>query len=132
MKRLVSLAAALLIAGCATTPRPSNPRPASWIIGTWLGIESEADRDLAACQSGLPIGYRADGTYVLFEETGTWRLDGNRLTEVVTEIEEGADSSEVEVKKPYVSRVRQIDADSFVKTFADGSTMLFLRCRVVR
>lgn len=132
MKRVISLAAALLLAGCATTPVPPSARSSSWIVGTWLGVETDADRDLVACDSGLPIGYRADGTYVLFEERGTWRLDGDRLTEVVKEIHETADSSEAEIDRPYVSRVRRVDGNSFVKTFADGGRMLFLRCPAPR
>lgn len=131
MKRVTILALVLLVAGCATPPRPGAGARAQWLPGVWLVMESEQDRSLLACASGLPIRYKADGTYVLFEESGVWRLDGNRLTETATEASEQGDPAEVQIGRPHVSTLQRIDPDSFLKTFADGGRALFRRCPAV-
>jgi hypothetical protein len=106
----------------------SPPDPA-WLSGSWLLIKEESDRDLAACASGLPIAYNADGTYTLFEESGTWRLTGDKLVEVATEVHEDvASAEEVALGKEYVSRIERLGPDEMRKLFADGVTMTLLRC----
>ncbi len=115
------LAMSLLI---ATAP----PDPA-WLAGTWLHVVEAADRDLIACASGLPIVYAPDGTYALFEESGTWRLEGDRLTETATAAHEDMVApEEVAIGVPFVSRVERVGPDEMRKTDAGGRTETLLRC----
>jgi hypothetical protein len=131
MKRLLCLAPALLLAACATTQPAARQTPAGptaqWLVGTWLMIDDPSEHPVA-CASGLPIAYSRDGRYTLFEESGTWRLEGERLTETATEIHDGADPAEVALGRPIVSRIERTGPDALRKTFADGSKATFLRC----
>jgi hypothetical protein len=136
MMRFLCLAAALLLAACATTPPPAASQSqagaaADWLAGTWLMIGDGVEHP-GGCNSGLPIGYSRDGRYTLFEESGTWRLQGERLTETATEVHDGADPAEVALGRPVVSRVQRTGPDSFRKTFTDGSKATFLRCPKAR
>lgn len=124
MKRFAFVAAALL-AGCATT-EASAPGP-EWLVGTWLMLSDDLDFP-AACASGLPIVYNRDGSYGLFEEYGTWRLEGDRLTEMATGATEVEDPAEIEIGVPFVSRIERQSPDAFAKTFADGTVEIFRRC----
>ncbi len=117
----------LLASGCAAMPASSSG--SGWLVGTWLMMESPRDRDLVACASGLPIAYAADGTYSMWEESGTWRLAGDRLTETATEANTDiVGPEEVEIGRPYSSRIRRIGRDAFTKTYLDGATETFRRC----
>jgi hypothetical protein len=125
VKRLACMAAALLGA-CATTGS-SQPR-AEWLVGTWLMLAPDLEFP-TACASGLPISYQRDGTYRLFEEHGTWRLEGDRLTETATgATEDVIDPAEVQIGVPFVSRIDWQGRDTFRKTYADGSVETFRRC----
>jgi hypothetical protein len=131
MKRFLYLAPVLLLAACAATPRSTMPGTAvptaAWLAGTWLMMDDDLEHPIS-CNSGLPIGYSRDGRYTLFEESGTWRLQGERLTETATEVHDGADPAEVALGRPIVSRIERMGPDSLRKTFADGSKATFLRC----
>lgn len=132
MKRFLCLAPALLLAACATTQPPAAKQSpagptAEWLAGTWLMIGDPAEHP-SGCNSGLPIIYSRDGRYTLFEESGTWRLQGERLTETATEVHDHADPSEVALGRPFTSRIERTGRDSLRKTFADGSKAVFLRC----
>jgi hypothetical protein len=81
-----------------------------------------------ACSSGLPIAYNANGTYDLFEDSGTWRLEGERLTEVATQIHDSSGEDAAQIGRPYVSRIDRTGPDQFRKTYADGSVETFRRC----
>ncbi len=118
------LALSLLIA--AAPPDPV------WLAGTWLQITEEGGRDLTACASGLPIAYAPDGTYALFEESGTWTLDGDRLTETASAAHEDVVApEEVALGTPFVSRIERVGPDEMRKTDAAGVTETLLRCPAV-
>jgi hypothetical protein len=83
----------------------------------------------ASCASGLPISYDLRGTYSLFDESGTWRLEGDRLSETATEAHEDViEPTEVQIGVTFVSRIQRRGRDMFRKTFADGRTETFRRC----
>lgn len=125
MRKAVFLSAALLLSACATTaPRPA---PGHWLVGTWLMLGEGVEYPLA-CESGLPIAYNADGTYDLFEDSGTWRLDGSRLTEVATEHHDSGGEGGPELGRLYVSTIQRSGPDAFRKTYADGAVETFRRC----
>lgn len=127
MKRLGIALIALNLAGCATTAGGAGGPTAAWLVGTWLEIGPDLVFPLA-CASGLPIRYERDGRYVLFEEDGSWHLDGERLTETALVAHEGTDPAEVQIGRPIVSRVERTGADAFRKVLADGSAETFRRC----
>lgn len=124
MRAFLPLSGAVLLAGCIT---PSAPTPSSWLVGLWLGEDEGVEFPLS-CASGLPIRYLPRGRYELFEERGTWRLDGDRLTETATEASEVADAGTPDIGRPYVSRIARDGDGAFLKTFADGAQMRFRRC----
>ena len=122
MKRFAILALPILLAACATTPRQASPAAQSWLVGTWL-MPDESTPFPLGCSSDQPIHYNADGTYAFYGESGTWRLDGDRLTETLTEGGEPA-----EIGRPYVSRVERRGDEAFVKTVENGPAATFWRC----
>ena len=123
MRRAV-LIAMLLATGCATVPdRSAQP----WLVGIWLMIEDDTQFPLA-CESGLPIRYDSNGRYFTYEEIGTWRLDGGRLTETATELNDTVEERAPELGRPYVSQVEHTGPDELRKTFAGGEQATFRRC----
>jgi hypothetical protein len=127
MRQLAVLSAMLLLSACATM-RSARPAPTpQWLVGAWLMVH-QGDRDLIGCSSFAPIAYNPDGTYALFDESGTWRLEGDRLTETATEELDTADPGTVHIGHPYVSRIRPVGRDEFIKTYATGARETFLRC----
>jgi hypothetical protein len=124
MRAVLLLLPVLLLAGCATTA-PSSPSP--WLVGLWLGEEDGVQFPLA-CESGLPIRYLTGGRYEIFEERGTWRLEGDRLTETATEATGAGNEGTPEIGRPYASRIARDGSDAFVKTYADGAQTRFRRC----
>jgi hypothetical protein len=119
MKRLACLLLLPLVVACASTPRTSAPQ---WLVGTWIMMDAHTSFP-AGCASDLPIAYRADGTYLYLDERGTWRLDGDRLTETVLEGGEPGESGE-----PMITGIEVAGPDSFTKTWPDGESAIFRRC----
>jgi len=122
MNRLAILALPLLLAACATTPR-QVPAADSWLVGTWL-LPDESTPFPLGCESDQPIHYQADGRFAVYEERGTWSLDGDSLTETVTEAGEPGD-----VGRRTVTRVVPTGPDAFVKHWPDGEPATFRRCQ---
>lgn len=123
MKTGMALTSAILLSGCVS----AGPAPAPWLAGLWLGLDEGLEYPLA-CASGAVIRYYPNGRYALVEEEGTWRLDGERLTETTTELTGAGDGEPAELNRPYVSRIRREGPDLFLKTYADGEQMRFRRC----
>jgi hypothetical protein len=80
------------------------------------------------CESDIGITYLPNGTYRLLEESGTWRLDGDRLTETPTEAHEAAQPGTVQIGKPLTSRLQWQGPDTFLKTCPNGEAITFRRC----
>ena len=127
--RCLALLAAALLGGCATTGAPG--RGDARLVGTWLVLSNEIEFPLA-CASGLPITYNGDRTYDLFEAYGTWRLDGDRLTETPTGATEVEDPAEIPIGVPFISRIEWRGPDTIVKTLADGTVETLRRCPAER
>jgi hypothetical protein len=113
------------IAGCGGSGlRPER----SWLAGEWVMMDGVVQHPLV-CGSHGPITYKADGTYLLWGEVGTWRLDGNALTEAMTGFDPiHIDRSPADVGKPVVSKLEWTGRDRFLKRFASGNIREFLRC----
>ena len=128
MSRTLLVLGLLGLAGCTSLQDRSYP---AVLVGTWLPLENGIEHPLA-CASGLPISYEAGGRYRLFEEEGQWRLDGDRLTEVASAATEAGDPAEVAIGKPFVSTIRLLGRDRFLKRLSDGSRVDFRRCPATR
>jgi hypothetical protein len=118
MKRFSALAIAALVAGCAT---PGPVPTADWLVGTWLRTDQGVEYP-RLCDTGLPIHYSADGTWQVFEGNGTWRLEGDRLTEVTL------DTAADEIPPPATFRIVRAGADEFRRIGSDGAVATLRRC----
>ncbi|WP_129791170.1 hypothetical protein [Sphingosinicella sp. CPCC 101087] len=125
MRRFVALPLVAALAACATVEQRDASEPR--LVGTWLLMEPDVEFPLA-CASDVPVRYDADGRYHLFEESGTWRLDGDRLTETATEILESGDPETAELGRPFVSRIEWLGADAFRKFPQGAEAANFRRC----
>jgi hypothetical protein len=106
-------------------PSPSASPVAGKLAGRWLGLHKGVRFPLG-CDSGEPIFYRDDGKYMAEGVIGTWRLQGDRLTETATQVEEPGEPGAV--GRPYVTRIAWEGPDTFIKTFPGGRRMPFRRC----
>lgn len=122
MKFRLVLLLPFVLAACATTPRSAGSSASSWLVGTWLMVDESTPFPLG-CSSDQPIRYDPDGTFAFQDERGTWALQADRLTEILTEGGDPADHD-----RPYVSRLSPAGGDSFDKALADGTAMTFRRC----
>ena len=61
----------------------SNPSHPSWMVGTW-GWQNAGEKG-TDCGSDHDSTYNRDGTYDFMDETGTWRVEGNRIIETMTD-----------------------------------------------
>ena len=92
----------------------------------WMDGHTEFPR---VCGSHGTVQYHVDGSYTLWGEAGMWRLDGNALTETMTDFDPlHVDRSPDDIGKAYVSTVKWVDKNTFVKRRADGSKLAFRRC----
>ena len=92
----------------------------------WMDGHSEFPK---VCGSDGTIQYHADGSFSLWGEAGTWRLDGEALTETVTDIDWlHSDRPAEEIGKANVSTVKWLDQNTFLKRYADGDLQAFRRC----
>lgn len=150
MKRIV-LVSALLLASCkpaapppavneAAAPgdneaEPANavhlpddtPMPpggaAAWLVGLWAFGDS--------CDSGFTVQYDADGTVDNSGETGTWKLEGDKITETITEKFEMGDEAPKKLDPPKVRSfpVQRVDHNHGVVTSPfNGAKVPILRC----
>jgi len=112
------------LASCTGTNDPERPA----LAGEWVMMGDVLEYPLA-CGSHGPVTYRSEGSYSYWGEAGTWRLDGDVLTETLTSIDAvNSDRSTGDIGKPVVSTIQWIDRARFLKRFADGSTNEFRLC----
>lgn len=129
MKLYLPLVFMLMLSSCTTMRATQPPADARWLTGTWLEINEPGDESLIGCNSGLPIRYRADGTYSLFEDSeGIWRLAGDRLTETATEAYDTVDPDDVAIGHPSTSRIERVSAGEMRKILDDQSRLTMMRC----
>ena len=126
MNRLLLLLTIFVSQSC--TDEPARRLGAPELVGTWL-MMNEGVRFPQGCNSSLPVQYYSDGTLRLWGESGTWRLEGDRLIETSTDFDPLiVDRSDVQLGKPYVSTLRWNDRNRIWKQYADGDIREFLRC----
>jgi len=81
------------------------------------------------CGTHGTIQYHPDGSYTMWGESGTWRLEGDLLTEALTAFDPlHVDRTADEIGEKYVSTVQWVDQHTFLKRFADGEVRAFRRC----
>ena len=77
---------ALLAANSADAAHPS------WMVGTWGWQDARESED--DCGSDHTTTYHRNGTYDFIDQRGTWRIEGNRLIETVTDPGESGSPSD--------------------------------------
>ncbi|WP_448662425.1 hypothetical protein ACG3SL_17420 [Sphingomonas sp. CJ20] len=104
----------------STTPGPASPLR-DWIVGAWSFD--------ATCSTDFVIHYEADGALDNAGEVGRWALEGDMLTETVTERFENGGEAPVKLDPPTrrTYRVERIDAGHGVITF-EKRRVPILRC----
>lgn len=112
--------------GLELPPATSASAAGGGLTGTWLGLQEGVSFPLG-CNSGEPVRYSADGIYHGPGATGTWQLQGDRLTEIVKEVD-AATGDATEIGRSFVSHIAWQGPDTFVRTFANGARMTFRRC----
>jgi len=144
MKRIVLLSA-LLIAGCNQPVQPSandaelvntdQPAPPAhlpddaalpaggmtqWLAGTW-SFEKE-------CATDFIVTYEPGGKLDNSGETGTWKLDGDKITETVTaRLDDGGEPEKVDPPTVRSYTVVRSDQNHGVLTY-QGKKVPILRC----
>jgi hypothetical protein len=150
MKRglsIFAIGAALLAAGCkpdspapvpvqsqaANAAEPPAPAPAAtsaavagspvaqWLVGAWSYDTS--------CATDFILHYNADGTLQNGEDSGRWSLEGNAVTETITERFEMGSEAPLKLNPPEkrIYSVEQIDAGKGSLTF-QGKKIAIQRC----
>jgi hypothetical protein len=97
------------------------------LTGEWDWIDGTTEFP-HSCGSPATIRYLSDGKYFYFGELGTWRLEGDALTEVATDITTNNDTEHAPIGRPFVSTLRWIDENRFSKRYANGNFIEFRRC----
>lgn len=85
----------------AATADPSHP---AWMVGTW-GWQNRGETGID-CGSDHDTTYHADGRYSFIDTSGTWRIEGNRLIETMTD--PGESDNPADRGKPNVIRFKRI------------------------
>lgn len=109
-----------------TSPAPVEGARQGSLVGAWAPVTNIDDP--SACAGDTGIRYAADGTYETLHQVGTWRLDGDRLTETPTEATDAADPDRVKIGEPITTRVGWQGPDRITITGADGQEMTLRRC----
>lgn len=92
----------------------------------WMDGHSEFPK---VCGSDGTVQYHEDGSYTLWGEAGMWRLDGDALTETMTDFHPlHVDRPAEYIDKAHVSTIKWVDQNMFLKRRADGSELAFRRC----
>ena len=72
----------ILVAAFVLLAASADPHP-RWMVGTW-GWQNPGEQG-TDCHSDHSITYERDGRYVFMDEVGTWRIEGQRLIETLTD-----------------------------------------------
>ena len=107
-------------------PRGSSPSaaaetvPAYPLAGPWVSAKYYP----LACESGAPVVYLADGTFSDESVRGTWDLERDRLTLIVTE----AHHEDATPGQRFQSRIEWLDRNQRIETLSDGRRITLRRC----
>ena len=123
--RLVASIFVILLAGCAgagsSLPRARLPTQA-WLVGYWVPAGEHCDSDAG-------VGFSADGTWSVFEEEGSWHLDGDRLVSLTTRRgEPGAPEEYVAPIERNEARIEISGANRYISHRANGEVVELRRC----
>lgn len=112
-----------------TKPEAENDSAATSIAGGWVNAGG-------ACNSGAAVQFNTDGTYLSEGETGTWALDGTKLTVTSVETGDGAvqtaqgpDESQGDVGEKAVLTILSITEDTARVVLSNGSNASWTRCK---
>lgn len=145
MRAIMTGAAGLAFALGACSAEPQDPAPRSkespapvaqasvaaqdsgredlraWLIGTWSFLPN--------CENDFVIVYEADGSMHTDSEIGSWTIEGNVVTETVTETFEMGEEGTTPVDPPVIREVavERIDDTRGVLTL-EGQRDPILKC----
>jgi hypothetical protein len=71
---------------------PADAAHPSWMVGTW-GWQNAGEKG-NDCRSDHATTYFRDGTFEFIGQAGTWRIEGSRLIETVTDPGEAGDPAD--------------------------------------
>lgn len=101
----------------------------SWLVGSW--VQMSEDGQFPTCDGDQVVAYKADGTFSTYWDSGTWRLDDDQLTLVITEIlpHFGQDDRSSILGKPIVLILWWTDPNRHFQESGAGTHMdEFRRC----
>lgn len=105
----------------ATSSAVAASPMAQWLVGAWSYDTS--------CATDFILHYNADGTLQNGEDSGHWSIDGDKVTETISERFEMGSDAPIKLDRPETRSytVAQIDADKGNLTF-QGKKIPILRC----
>lgn len=108
-------------APAATSAAVAGSPMAQWLVGSWSFDTS--------CATDFIVHYNADGSLQNSEDSGSWKLDGDTITETITErFEMGSDGPQkIEPAENRAYKVERRDADNGVLTYR-GKKIPIQRC----
>lgn len=124
MRHFVGASVLLLLAGCDAVGI-QRARQAE-LVGEWDWDDAQS-RYPQACGSQLTLRYFPNGEYYLLGVIGTWRLQGNVLTETGLSYVHD-DLGPDDIGQTYVSTLQWIDPNTFAKPNVNGELVKFRRC----
>jgi hypothetical protein len=121
-RRNLLLALAAGVSACAPNRLGAvNSAPAS-LVGAWVPAGAE-------CAGDAGVIYRSDGTWGAYGVSGSWSLNGDRLTTLITKRGE-PDAPEHSVNPPehYSSVIVRLLQRELVERRSDGTVHAYMRC----
>ena len=79
----------------------------SWMVGTW-GRQNKGEQHVD-CGSDHDTTYHRDGRYTFLDTSGTWRIEGDRLIETMTD--PGGSEIPANVGKSSIIQFKRISRD---------------------
>jgi hypothetical protein len=91
------------------------------LVGGWSS-------DIRSCEGDSGISYNADGSWIAGGNSGTWRIEGNKLiTTIIEEGEMGDESVKLKTPKRIVTTIVRLD-DKLTEKNENGAVYTSVRC----
>ena len=115
---------AAFLSGCSTASGFGGASPSrDWLIGGWVPAG-------AHCESDAGISFRADGSWIAYQEAGTWTLAGNLLSTATTRRWESGEGKEEKLAVPerHSQRITAEGNDAYRSHQPGGEVLEMRRC----
>lgn len=94
----------------------------AWMLGKWLWLNPGERYSPAECNADHNITYHRDGRYDLLDESGYWRVEGDRLIETMTSV--GGTGDPADQGKPSILLIERKDQATLVVHGRNPGTMI--------